>query len=94
MMVSKSGGMEIEEVAAKDPKAIVREVLDPGLGMFPFQARKLAFALGLSGESFKKGVAFMPALFEGLRRDGRLARRDQSAPRHEGGATSSRSTPR
>jgi succinyl-CoA synthetase beta subunit len=64
MMVSKSGGMEIEEVAAKDPKAIVREVVDPGLGMFPFQARKLAFALGLSGESFKKGVAFMPALFK------------------------------
>ena len=63
MMASKSGGMEIEEVAAKDPKAIVREVLDPGLGMFPFQARKLAFALGLSGESFKKGTAFMPALF-------------------------------
>jgi succinyl-CoA synthetase beta subunit len=64
MMVSKSGGMEIEEVAAKDPKAIVREVLDPGLGMFPFQARKLAFALDLAGESFKKGVAFMPALFK------------------------------
>src|SRR3954467_8780477 len=64
MMASKSGGMEIEEVAAKDPKAIVREVVDPGLGMFPFQARKLAFALGLSGESFKKGVAFMPALFK------------------------------
>ncbi|HEX7192467.1 MAG TPA: ADP-forming succinate--CoA ligase subunit beta, partial [Thermoanaerobaculia bacterium] len=63
MMVSRAGGMEIEEVAAKDPGAIVREVLDPALGMFPFQARKLAFALGLSGESFKKGVAFMPALF-------------------------------
>jgi len=63
MMASKSGGMEIEEVAAKDPTAIVREPLDPALGMFPFQARKLAFALGLSGESFKKGVAFMPALF-------------------------------
>ncbi len=63
MMASKSGGMEIEEVAAKDPAAIVRETLDPALGMFPFQARKLAFALGLSGESFKKGIAFMPALF-------------------------------
>ena len=63
MMVSRSGGMEIEEVAARDPKAIVREVLDPGLGMFPFQARKLAFALGLSGESFKKGVGFMQSLF-------------------------------
>ena len=62
-MVSRSGGMEIEEVAAKDPNAIVREVVDPGLGMFPFQARKLAFALGLSGDSFKKGIAFMQALF-------------------------------
>src|SRR5262252_6642745 len=63
MMVSKFGGMEIEEVAAKDASAIVREQLDPALGMFPSQARKLAFALGLTGESFKKGVAFMPALF-------------------------------
>ncbi|MEP6802862.1 MAG: ADP-forming succinate--CoA ligase subunit beta [Acidobacteriota bacterium] len=63
MMASKSGGMEIEEVAAKDPAAIVRETLDPAIGMFPFQARKLAFALGLTGESFKKGIAFMPALF-------------------------------
>ena len=63
MMASRSGGMEIEEVAAKDPKAIVREVLDPGLGMFPFQARKLAFALGLSGDSFRKAVAFLQALF-------------------------------
>jgi succinyl-CoA synthetase beta subunit len=63
VMVSRSGGMEIEEVAAKDPNAIVREIVDPGLGMFPFQARKLAFALGLKGDSFKKGVSFMQALF-------------------------------
>jgi succinyl-CoA synthetase beta subunit len=63
MMASKFGGMEIEEVAAKDASAIVRETLDPSLGMFPFQARTLAFSLGLSGESFKKGVAFMPAFF-------------------------------
>ncbi len=63
MMASKSGGMEIEEVAAKDASAIVRETLDPSLGMFPFQARKLAFALGLSGESFRNGVAFLPAFF-------------------------------
>ncbi|HTY43033.1 MAG TPA: ADP-forming succinate--CoA ligase subunit beta [Thermoanaerobaculia bacterium] len=65
MMASLSGGMEIEEVAAKDPNAIVREALDPSAGMFPFQARKLAFALKLSGDSFKKGVAFMQALFRG-----------------------------
>ncbi len=63
MMASRSGGMEIEEVAAKDPKAIVREALDPSAGMFPFQARKLAFALGLKGETFQKGVSFMQALF-------------------------------
>ncbi|HEV8117164.1 MAG TPA: ADP-forming succinate--CoA ligase subunit beta, partial [Thermoanaerobaculia bacterium] len=64
LMASAQGGMEIEEVAAKDPAAIVREPLDPGVGMFPFQARKLAFAVGLAGESFKKGVAFMQALFK------------------------------
>ena len=64
MMVSKSGGMEIEEVAAKDPSAIVREAIDPASGMFPFQARKLAFALGLAGPSFAKGTAFMQALFK------------------------------
>ena len=64
VMASLSGGMEIEEVAAKDANAIVREAIDPSTGMFPFQARKLAFALGLSGESFKKGVALMQALFE------------------------------
>jgi succinyl-CoA synthetase beta subunit len=63
MMASKFGGMEIEEVAAKDAAAIVREPIDPSVGMFPFQARKLAFALGLSGESFKKGTAFLQALF-------------------------------
>jgi succinyl-CoA synthetase beta subunit len=63
MMVSRSGGMEIEEMAARDASSIVSEALDPALGMFPFQARKLCFALGLSGESFRKGVAFLQALF-------------------------------
>src|SRR5258706_9590134 len=63
MMVSKSGGMEIEEVAAKDPAAIVREPLDPSLGMFPFQARRLAFALALEGPAYKKALDLLPALF-------------------------------
>jgi succinyl-CoA synthetase beta subunit len=63
MMASLSGGMEIEEVAEKDPNAIVREPIDPSVGMFPFQARKLAVALRLEGESFRKGVPFMQALF-------------------------------
>jgi succinyl-CoA synthetase beta subunit len=64
VMASLSGGMEIEEVAARDASAIVREAIDPSTGMFPFQARKLAFALGLSGESFKEGVVLVQALFE------------------------------
>jgi succinyl-CoA synthetase beta subunit len=63
VMASRSGGMEIEEVAAKDPRAILREAVDPLAGMYPFQARKLAFALGLSGDSFRKGTALMQALF-------------------------------
>ena len=63
VMASRSGGMEIEAVAAKDPAAIVREVVDPSLVMFPYQARKLAFALGLSGDTFQKGLSFMRALF-------------------------------
>jgi succinyl-CoA synthetase beta subunit len=63
VMASRSGGMEIEEVAAKDPDAIVREPVDPALGLFPFQARKLAFALGLSGDAFKKALTFLQALF-------------------------------
>ncbi len=61
VMASKAGGMDIEEVAAKDPHAILREAVDP-VGLFPFQARKVAFALGLSGESFKKGVALLQSL--------------------------------
>ena len=74
MMASRSGGMEIEEVAAKDPKAIVRQVIDPALGMFPFQARTLAFSLGLSGGSFAKGTAFMQALMRAyVETDGSLA---------------------
>jgi succinyl-CoA synthetase beta subunit len=68
VMASKSGGMEIEEVAAKDPEAIVREWVDADSGMFPFQARKIAFALGLSGDSFKKGTALIQALFDAYTR--------------------------
>ena len=62
MMVSRQGGMEIEEVAAKDPSAIVKEAFDTAWGLQPYQARKLAFALGLSGETHKKACAFMISL--------------------------------
>ena len=62
-MASASGGMEIEEVAAKDPKAILKEYIEPGLGLEPFQARKLAFALGIKPEQINQAVEFMTALY-------------------------------
>ncbi|HYT60389.1 MAG TPA: ATP-grasp domain-containing protein, partial [Haliangiales bacterium] len=50
VMASTEGGMEIEEVAARTPEKILRETIDPAVGMMPFQARKLAAALGLRGD--------------------------------------------
>jgi len=62
MMASAFGGMEIEEVAKEHPEAILKEHFDPVLGLRPFQARKLGFALGLSGNTFKEFVTFSQAL--------------------------------
>jgi succinyl-CoA synthetase beta subunit len=64
IMASKQGGMEIEEVAAKDPKAIFREPVDAVLGIQPYQARRVAYSLGLEGDSFKKGVGFVTKLMQ------------------------------
>jgi succinyl-CoA synthetase beta subunit len=62
VMASTQGGMEIEEVAERDPKAIHREPIDPILGVQPFQGRNIAYALGLSGEPFKRCVDFVQKL--------------------------------
>src|SRR5438552_9522190 len=62
VMASKQGGMEIEEVAARDPKAIHREPIDAVLGAQPFQARAIAYALGLEGDAYKKCVDFVQKL--------------------------------
>jgi succinyl-CoA synthetase beta subunit len=62
-MASSQGGMDIEEVAAKDPRAILKEGVDPSVGFQAFQARKLAFGLGLPPEVLPKAVAFMQALY-------------------------------
>jgi succinyl-CoA synthetase beta subunit len=62
VMASAQGGMDIEEVAARDPKAIHREAMDAVLGVQPFQARSVAYALGLTGDSFKKCVDFVQKL--------------------------------
>ncbi|MEW6337898.1 MAG: ADP-forming succinate--CoA ligase subunit beta [Acidobacteriota bacterium] len=62
MMASKFGGMEIEEVAAEHPEAILKEHFDPVSGMQAFQARKLGFALDLHGATLKKFLGFVTAL--------------------------------
>ena len=63
VMASAEGGVEIEEVAARSPEKIVREPVDPAVGLQAFQARKIAFALGLPKESIGKAVAFTTALY-------------------------------
>jgi len=74
VMASQAGGMEIEEVAATHPERIVREWADSALGLQAFQARHLAFGLGLSGDQFKAGVGLILNLFRGyLEKDCSLA---------------------
>ncbi len=62
MMVSAQGGMEIEEVAERDPKAIVREPIDARTGLHPFQARRLAFAIGVPKELINKAAAVLQGI--------------------------------
>ena len=62
-IASAAGGMEIEEVAHKTPEAILREYITPGLGLQSFQARKLAFGLGIAPELVGDAVQFMMALY-------------------------------
>ncbi|MBF0625162.1 MAG: ADP-forming succinate--CoA ligase subunit beta [Magnetococcales bacterium] len=63
MMASTEGGMEIEEVAARTPEKILKEAIDPAVGFTGFQARNLAFGLGLEGKQVNKGVKFMTSLY-------------------------------
>jgi succinyl-CoA synthetase beta subunit len=62
-MASAQGGMDIEEVAARDPNAILREHVEPAVGFQAFQARKLAFGLGLPASVIPQAVTFMQALY-------------------------------
>jgi succinyl-CoA synthetase beta subunit len=64
MMASSAGGMDIEEVAEKTPELIVREYIDPGVGVGAFQARKLAFGIGLTGPQVGKAVKIISALYD------------------------------
>jgi succinyl-CoA synthetase beta subunit len=63
MMASSEGGVEIEEVASKSPEKIFKQYIDPAVGLQPFQARNLAFALGLKKPLTGKAVKFMSALY-------------------------------
>ncbi|MBL7924591.1 MAG: ADP-forming succinate--CoA ligase subunit beta [Bacteroidia bacterium] len=64
IMYSTEGGMDIEEVAEKTPERIFKEEVDPKVGLQPFQARKIAFNLGLSGNAFKEMTRFVSALYK------------------------------
>src|SRR6185436_5648255 len=64
MMASAAGGMDIEEVAAHTPEKIVRVYIDPGVGIVPFEARQLGFAIGLDGPQVNKFVKLATALYE------------------------------
>lgn len=63
IMYSTEGGVDIEDVADKTPDLIYREEIDPATGVMPFQARKIAFNLGLSGQAFKSMIKFVQALY-------------------------------
>jgi len=62
LIASAEGGVEIEKVAAETPEKILKESIDPAVGLSPFQARRLAFGLGLSGPAVKSAVKLMAAL--------------------------------
>ncbi|MFQ6037497.1 MAG: ADP-forming succinate--CoA ligase subunit beta [Candidatus Aminicenantales bacterium] len=64
VMASTEGGVEIETVAAETPELIFKEYVNPATGFLAFQARKLAFQLGLEGETLKKGIRFITGLYK------------------------------
>jgi succinyl-CoA synthetase beta subunit len=74
IMASSEGGMDIEEVAAHSPEKILKESVDPLIGFVPFQARRLAFKLGLQGDSVAAFVRFATGLYKAvMRTDASLA---------------------
>ena len=82
-MASAAGGMDIEQVAAENPDAILKEYIDPGMGLEAFQARKIAFQLGLKPQLINQAVQFMTGLYKAFLEDRRLAGGDQSFHHHD-----------
>lgn len=64
VMASSEGGVEIEEVAKESPDKIVKEFIDPSVGIQPFQCRRIAYSLGLEGKEVGKAVGFITALYK------------------------------
>jgi succinyl-CoA synthetase beta subunit len=64
IMVSTEGGVEIEKVADETPEKIIKEWIEPGIGLQPYQARKLGFALGLEGNAFKNFIPFVISIYK------------------------------
>ena len=64
IMASTEGGMDIEQVAAKMPEKIVREAIDPAMGMMPYQARRIALALGLRGDLIAQGAKLLLGVYQ------------------------------
>jgi succinyl-CoA synthetase beta subunit len=64
IMASTEGGVEIEKVAAETPEKIIKVWIDPSIGLQPYQARKLAFSLGLTGDAFKNFLRFISTLYK------------------------------
>lgn len=64
IVYSPDGGMDIEDVAEKTPERIFREEIDPAVGVMPFQCRRIAFNLGLSGQAFKEMQKFVKSLYD------------------------------
>jgi succinyl-CoA synthetase beta subunit len=63
-MVSTEGGVEIEKVAAETPEKILKEFADPGMGLMPYQARNLAYGLGLEGKTASAAASFVMKLYK------------------------------
>jgi len=64
VMASTEGGMDIEEVAARTPEKVIRETIDPAVGMMPYQARKLASALGFKGEMINASAKLLLGVYK------------------------------
>jgi succinyl-CoA synthetase beta subunit len=64
MMASAAGGMDIEEVAAATPEKIIKVYIEPGVGLVPFEARRVGFAIGLDGPQVSKAVKLMSSLYD------------------------------